>query len=278
MKLIDDKLGGTTPLDVILKFETLEQAKIENERAHFNQGVKRTEFHSKETRWQTRKDRITRGTSIERSDNYSQALYAKGIANQNLAELYKQKQQTSVGTSFKTGESVSSKKGFATYKAILDKQNAIERSIDNVFGRQWHAKEQRIQQHYQANMAKNRQALGVPGAFGGGREGVQRAEYQAASDRNRAQTFANLQQQGFQNAAARRQQDLANQMNISNLQSGLGARAQDFSRAQISGLGTLGAAQQAQQQAVLDAQRQAAQMAAMEPYQRLGAYLSLIHI
>ena len=114
--------------------------------------------------------------------------------------------------------------------------------------------------------------LGVPGAFGGGREGVQRAEYQAASDRNRAQTFANLQQQGFQNAAARRQQDLANQMGISNLQSGLGARAQDFSRAQISGLGTLGAQQQAQTQAVLDAQRQAAQMAIDEPRQALARF------
>jgi len=127
----------------------------------------------------------------------------------------------------------------------------------------------------QAQIRANQQAaatLGVPGAFGGGREGVQRAEYQAASDRNRAQTFANLQQQGFQNAAARRQQDLANQMNISNLQSGLGARAQDFSRAQISGLGTLGAAQQAQQQAVLDAQRQAAQMAIDEPRQALARF------
>ena len=127
----------------------------------------------------------------------------------------------------------------------------------------------------QAQIRANQQAaaaLGVPGAFGGGREGVQRAEYQAASDRNRAQTFANLQQQGFQNAAARRQQDLANQMGISNLQSGLGARAQDFSRAQISGLGTLGAAQQAQQQAVLDAQRQAAQMAIDEPRQALARF------
>ena len=127
----------------------------------------------------------------------------------------------------------------------------------------------------QAQIRANQQAaatLGVPGAFGGGREGVQRAEYQAASDRNRAQTFANLQQQGFQNAAARRQQDLANQMGISNLQSGLGARAQDFSRAQISGLGTLGAAQQAQTQAVLDAQRQAAQMAIDEPRQALARF------
>jgi hypothetical protein len=127
----------------------------------------------------------------------------------------------------------------------------------------------------QAQIRANQQAaatLGVPGAFGGGREGVQRAEYQAASDRNRAQTFANLQQQGFQNAAARRQQDLANQMGISNLQGGLGARAQDFSRAQISGLGTLGAAQQAQNQAVLDAQRQAAQMAIDEPRQALARF------
>ena len=127
----------------------------------------------------------------------------------------------------------------------------------------------------QAQIRANQQAaatLGIPGAFGGGREGVQRAEYQAASDRNRAQTFANLQQQGFQNAAARRQQDLANQMSISQLQSGLGARAQDFSRAQISGLGTLGAAQQAQTQAVLDAQRQAAQMAIDEPRQALARF------
>jgi hypothetical protein len=46
-------------------------------------------------------------------------------------------------------------------------------------------------------------AQGVPaaaiaaGAFGGGREGVQRAEYGAASDRNRAALQAGLLQQGF---------------------------------------------------------------------------------
>ena len=127
----------------------------------------------------------------------------------------------------------------------------------------------------QAQIRANQQAaatLGVPGAFGGGREGVQRAQYQAQSDQNRAQTLANLRQTGFQNAAARRQQDLANQMGISNLQGGLGARAQDFSRAQISGLGTLGAAQQSQNQAVLDAQRQAAQMAIQEPRQALDRF------
>jgi hypothetical protein len=127
----------------------------------------------------------------------------------------------------------------------------------------------------QAQIRQNQiaaQTLGVPGAFGGGREGVQRAEYQATSDRNRAATQANLLQQGFQNAVARRQQDLQNQMGLSELQSGLGARAQDFSRAQISGLGTLGAQQQAQAQAVLDAQRQASQMAVDDPRQRLAMF------
>jgi hypothetical protein len=125
----------------------------------------------------------------------------------------------------------------------------------------------------QAQIRENQQAaatLGIPGAFGGGREGVQRAEYQSASDRNRAAIQSNLLQQGFQQAQAARQQDLANQMGISQLQSGLGARAQDFSRAQISGLGTLGAQQQAQSQAVLDAQRQAAQMAVDDPRRRLS--------
>ena len=114
------------------------------------------------------------------------------------------------------------------------------------------------------------QALGTPGAFGGGREGVLQAEYASASDRNRAALQAGLLQQGFQQAQSARQQDFANQLGLANLQSGLGARAQDFSRAQISGLGTLGAQQQAQNQAILDAQRQTAQMAVDDPRRRLS--------
>ncbi len=47
---------------------------------------------------------------------------------------------------------------------------------------------------------------------------------------------------------------------------------QNLAQQQISGLGRLGGVQQAQSQAVLDAQRQAAQTQAYEPYQRLGTY------
>ena len=112
--------------------------------------------------------------------------------------------------------------------------------------------------------------LGVPGAFGGGREGVQLAQYQSASDKNRAALQAGMLQQGFQQAQSARQQDLANQMGLANLQSGLGGTAQEFGRAQIAGLGSLGSAQQAQSQALLDANRQTAQMAVQDPIRRLN--------
>jgi hypothetical protein len=127
----------------------------------------------------------------------------------------------------------------------------------------------------QAQIRRNQlaaQTLGVPGAFGGGREGVQRAEFDATSDLNRARLLADLRQRGFQNAAARRQQDLQNQLGIAGLQRGLAGSAQDFARAQISGLGTLGAGQQAQRQAELDAARQAAQMAVQDPRDRLARF------
>ena len=116
------------------------------------------------------------------------------------------------------------------------------------------------------------QALGIPGAFGGGREGVLQAQYQSDSDRNRAALQANLLQSGFQQAQAARQADLRNQLGISQQQATLGGGMQNLAQQQISGLGRLGGVQQAQTQAVLDAQRQAAQTQAYEPYQRLGTY------
>ena len=100
------------------------------------------------------------------------------------------------------------------------------------------------------------QALGIPGAFGGGREGVLQAQYQSESDRNRAALQANLLQSGFQQAQAARQADLKNQLGISQQQATLGGGMQNLAQQQISGLGRLGGVQQAQSQAVLDAQRQ----------------------
>jgi hypothetical protein len=105
------------------------------------------------------------------------------------------------------------------------------------------------------------------GAFGGGREGVQRAEYQSMSDRNRAALFAQLQQQGFGQAQQLAQQNLANQMNLASASPG-------FVGQQIAGLQTLGAGETSQQQALLEAQRQLAQQQAYQPLnvaERYGA-------
>jgi len=120
--------------------------------------------------------------------------------------------------------------------------------------------------------SQSAQALGIPGAFGGGREGVLQAEYQSSSDRNRAALQNQMLQQGFQQASSARQQDFQNQQGVATQQASLGGGMQNLAQQQIKGLGSLGGIQQSQSQAVLDAQRQANQTAAYEPYQRLGTY------
>jgi len=106
------------------------------------------------------------------------------------------------------------------------------------------------------------QAVGA-GAFGGGREGVQRAEYQAASDRNRAALQASLLQQGFTQANQLAQQAFEQQRGLASLQPSLEAATQQ----QVGGAGT-GAL--AFQQALLDAAQQRAQLQYQEPFSRLG--------
>jgi hypothetical protein len=61
----------------------------------------------------------------------------------------------------------------------------------------------------------------LTGAFGGGREGVQRAEYGAASDRNRAALQAQLLQQGFGQAQQLAFQQYNQQTGLAQLLPGL---------------------------------------------------------
>ena len=107
------------------------------------------------------------------------------------------------------------------------------------------------------------------GAFGGGREGVVQSEYMRGSDMNRAQLQANLLQQGFGQAQQAAQQNFANQMGLASALPGL--QGTDISR-----LGSLGALNQAQTQAGLDAQREATRMAAYQPQEQLQNYGNLV--
>ena len=90
------------------------------------------------------------------------------------------------------------------------------------------------------------------GAYGGGREGVQRALYEQQSDLGRGQLQAQLQAQAFQQAQAAATQDMA-------AQQGLGTYQQ-----------SIGQAGQMQQQAVLDAAAAAEREEQFQPFTQLG--------
>jgi hypothetical protein len=103
------------------------------------------------------------------------------------------------------------------------------------------------------------------GAFGGGREGVERAEYQAASDRNRAALQAQLLQQGFGTAQQLAGQAFGQQQALGAGQLGLAQQSPALLGQQISALTGLGAQQAARAQQQLTAQQQLASRQALQP-------------
>ena len=106
---------------------------------------------------------------------------------------------------------------------------------------------------------------GTVGNLDAGRFGVQLAEQGAQSNLDRAALLATLRQQGCNTA-----QNLANR--AFGQQRMLAGDIQAAQTADINQLGTLGGLQQAQEQAILDAQREANRLQAFEPYERLGTY------
>ena len=134
------------------------------------------------------------------------------------------------------------------------------------------------------------------GALGSGRAGVQLAEFGTGAARERALLQAGLLQQGFQQAQAARQQDIANRFGLGQAQaqiagatqglgafrSGLagqqaqlGAQQQALQGTDIARLGQLGALNQAQAQAQADATREAARMAAFQPQEELNRFADI---
>ena len=138
------------------------------------------------------------------------------------------------------------------------------------------------------------------GALGSGRAGVQLAEFGTGAARERALLQAGLLQQGFGQAQALRQQDIANRFGIGQAQAGiagqraglagaaqnlgqfrsglagqqaaLGTQTAGIAGANVARLGSLGALNQAQAQAQLDADREAARQAAFQPQEQLDRF------
>ena len=121
------------------------------------------------------------------------------------------------------------------------------------------------------------------GALGSGRAGVQLAEFGTGAARERALLQAGLLQQGFGQASAARQQDIANrgafasqQQGLGQFQAALGQAQQGATGTDISRLGQLGALNQAQTQANLDAQREATRQATFLPQEQLDRYAAQV--
>ena len=110
----------------------------------------------------------------------------------------------------------------------------------------------------------------MSGNLGGGREGVMRAQYQNKSDMNRALLQSGLLQQGFTQANQLANQAFGQQMQLGANQQGLAQQVPALYGQDIGTLGSAGATQQAQAQAILDAQRETERLEAYEPYERLG--------
>jgi len=131
------------------------------------------------------------------------------------------------------------------------------------------------------------------GNFGGGREGAMMGQYNADSLADRSALQASMLQQGFGQANQLANQNFANQgqlfqmqnqQNLSNqgLAGAYGNQMNqqfglsDFNRSgmgqDINALGSIGALNQSQAQAQLDATRMNEQTAAYEPYGRLSQY------
>ena len=134
---------------------------------------------------------------------------------------------------------------------------------------------------YDTQSAKGMAGIGqnaaMSGNLGGGREGVMRSEYQSDSDMKRAQLQAQLLQSGFQQAQGQANTAFGQQGQLMAGANTLGADQQRMASLvpglygqDISTLGSAGANQQAQEQAILDQQREANRLAAYEPYERLG--------
>ena len=180
---------------------------------------------------------------------------------------------TQAGTQFQGQESLTGPQAFQAFESPYQSavRDATLASFDD--------------QARQRQLGLSDQAIAA-GAFGGGREGVQRAEYQRKSDMDRALLNAQLNQAGFTQANqlaaqafGQRGQLGAQQGQLAGLQSGLANQQLNFATTQPqlaqSGIALaqgLGQQDFGYRQAVDDAGQQANRMAAFEPVDRLARF------
>jgi len=189
-------------------------------------------------------------------------------AAQQMASMYGmgdiQRDATGMVTGFKDAT------GVASYQPYVD-QISQQKLLDPTGYQQFMSPYQKeiidtTMQEYDIQAGKGRQAISdqamTAGAFGGGRHGIQAAEYQSSSDRDRAALLAGLYGQGYQQALGQQQQQLGNLQTMAGFVPGL-------QQQQYQDMATIGAEEQALEQQKLNQLATAAQTAYQLPMTRL---------
>jgi hypothetical protein len=189
-------------------------------------------------------------------------------AAQQMASMYGmgdvQRDATGMVTGFKDAT------GVASYQPYVD-QISQQQLLDPTGYQQFMSPYQKeiidtTMQEYDVQAGKGRQTIADQaynvGAFGGGRHGIQAAEYQSSSDRDRAALLAGLYGQGYQQALGQQQQQLGNLQTMAGFVPGL-------QQQQYQDMATIGAEEQALEQQKLNQLATGAQTAYQLPMTRL---------
>ena len=190
-------------------------------------------------------------------------------AAQQMASMYGmgdiQRDATGMVTGFKDAT------GVASYQPYID-QIAQQQLLDPSQGyKDFMSPYQKeiidtTMQEYDIQAGRGRQTIADQaynvGAFGGGRHGIQAAEYQSSSDRDRAALLAGLYGQGYNQALEQQQQQLGNLQGMAGFLPGL-------QQQQYQDVATLGAEEQALEQQKLNQLTTGAQTAYQLPMTRL---------
>jgi len=190
-------------------------------------------------------------------------------AAQQMASMYGmgdiQRDATGMVTGFKDAT------GVASYQPYID-QIAQQQLLDPSQGyKDFMSPYQKeiidtTMQEYDIQAGRGRQTIADQaynvGAFGGGRHGIQAAEYQSSSDRDRAALLAGLYGQGYNQALTQQQQQLGNLQGMAGFLPGL-------QQQQYQDVATLGAEEQALEQQKLNQLTLGAQQGYQLPMTRL---------
>ena len=144
------------------------------------------------------------------------------VADQSALETGAQQAAAQLGNLVGTGAGTAQQAGSIASFMSPYQQDVIDASLTA------------LQREQDKGLMSLRDSAVRSGAFGGGREAAALGEFEATGAAARAALESQLRQQGFQDAVARRNQDLANRQGLGTFQSQLGAQQRQLDQARLA--------------------------------------------